>query len=78
MDFTARTGTPIYATGDGVVYKADAFLSGYGNHIEINHGFGYKTLYAHLSKYKCRPGQKLKWIYWLWEVQEEVNFTFAL
>ncbi len=60
MDFTARTGTPIYATGDGVVYKADASLSGYGNHIEINHGFGYKTLYAHLSKYNCRPGQRVK------------------
>jgi murein DD-endopeptidase MepM/ murein hydrolase activator NlpD len=60
MDFTARTGTPIYATGDGVVYKADASLSGYGNHIEINHGYGYKTLYAHLSKYKCRLGQRVK------------------
>ena len=60
MDFTARTGTPIYATGDGEVYKADASLSGYGNHIEINHGYGYKTLYAHLSKYKCRPGQRVK------------------
>lgn len=60
MDFTARTGTPIYATGDGVVYKADGSLSGYGNHIEINHGFGYKTLYAHLSKYNCRPGQRVK------------------
>ena len=60
MDFTARTGTPIYATGDGVVHKADASLSGYGNHIEINHGFGYKTLYAHLSKYKCKPGQRVK------------------
>jgi murein DD-endopeptidase MepM/ murein hydrolase activator NlpD len=60
MDFTARTGTPIYATGDGVVYKADASLSGYGNHIEIQHGYGYKTLYAHLSKYKCRPGQRVK------------------
>ncbi len=60
MDFTARTGTPIYATGDGVVYKADASLSGYGNHIEVNHGFGYKTLYAHLSKYNCRPGQRVK------------------
>jgi len=60
MDFTARTGTPIYATGDGVVYKADASLSGYGNHIEINHGYGYKTLYAHLSKYNCRPGQRVK------------------
>lgn len=60
MDFTARTGTPIYATGDGVVYKADASLSGYGNHIEINHGYGYKTLYAHLSEYNCRPGQRVK------------------
>ena len=60
MDFTARTGTPIYATGDGVVHKADASLSGYGNHIEINHGYGYKTLYAHLSKYNCRPGQRVK------------------
>lgn len=60
MDFTARTGTAIYATGDGVVYKADASLSGYGNHIEVNHGYGYKTLYAHLSKYNCRPGQRVK------------------
>jgi murein DD-endopeptidase MepM/ murein hydrolase activator NlpD len=60
MDFTARTGTPIYATGDGVIFKADGSLSGYGNHIEINHGYGYKTLYAHLSKYKCRPGQRVK------------------
>ena len=60
MDFTSKTGTPIYATGDGVVYKADASLSGYGNHIEINHGYGYKTLYAHLSKYNCRPGQRVK------------------
>ncbi|MFD2910029.1 M23 family metallopeptidase [Flavobacterium ardleyense] len=60
MDFTSKTGTAIYATGDGVVYKADASLSGYGNHIEINHGYGYKTLYAHLSKYNCKPGQKVK------------------
>ena len=60
MDFTAKTGTPIYATGDGVVAKADNSLSGYGNHIEISHGFGYLTLYAHLSKYKVRPGQRVK------------------
>jgi murein DD-endopeptidase MepM/ murein hydrolase activator NlpD len=60
MDFTAKTGTPIFATGDGVVLKADNSLSGYGNHIEINHGFGYITLYAHLSKYNCRPGQRVK------------------
>jgi murein DD-endopeptidase MepM/ murein hydrolase activator NlpD len=60
MDFTASTGTPIYATGDGVVQKADNSLSGFGNHIEIGHGFGYLTLYAHLSKYNVRPGQKVK------------------
>lgn len=60
MDFTASTGTPIYATGDGVVKSADNSLSGYGNHIEINHGFGYLTLYGHLSSYKVRPGQRVK------------------
>ncbi|VXC02806.1 Peptidase M23 [Flavobacterium sp. 9AF] len=60
MDFTSPTGSPVYATGDGVVLKADNSLSGYGNHIEINHGYGYVTLYAHLSKYNCRPGQKVK------------------
>ena len=60
MDFTSPTGTAIYATGDGVVLKADNSLSGYGNHIEINHGFGYVTLYAHLSQYNCKPGQKVK------------------
>jgi murein DD-endopeptidase MepM/ murein hydrolase activator NlpD len=60
MDFTAKTGTPIFATGDGVVKSADNSLSGYGNHIEIAHGFGYKTLYGHLSKYKVRTGQRVK------------------
>jgi murein DD-endopeptidase MepM/ murein hydrolase activator NlpD len=60
MDFTAKIGTPIYATGDGVVERADNTASGFGNHIVINHGFGYETLYAHLSKYKCRAGQHIK------------------
>ena len=60
MDFTAKIGTPIYATGDGVVERADNTASGYGNHIVIRHGFGYETLYAHLSKYKCRAGQRIK------------------
>ena len=60
MDFTSKTGTPIYATGDGVVARADNTVSGYGNHIVIRHGFGYETLYAHLSKYKCRAGQRVK------------------
>lgn len=60
MDFSARTGTPIYATGDGVVVTADNKASGYGNHIVIRHGFGYETLYGHMSKYKVRAGQKVK------------------
>lgn len=60
MDFSARTGTPIYATGDGVVAVADNRMSGYGNRIVIRHGFGYETLYAHLSKYKAKAGQRVK------------------
>jgi murein DD-endopeptidase MepM/ murein hydrolase activator NlpD len=60
MDFSARTGTPIYATGDGVIARADNSASGYGTHIVIRHGFGYETLYGHLSKYNCRPGQTVK------------------
>ena len=60
MDFTASTGTPIFATGDGLVISADNAKSGYGNHIEIRHGYGYLTLYGHLIKYKCRKGQTVK------------------
>lgn len=60
MDFSARSGTPIYATGDGVVERADNTASGYGNHVVIRHGFGYETLYGHLSKYNCRAGQRVK------------------
>lgn len=60
MDFSAKTGTPIFATGDGVVERADNTASGYGNHIVIRHGFGYETLYGHLSKYKVRSGQRVK------------------
>ncbi len=60
MDFTAPTGSPIYATGDGVIERADAAASGYGNHVVIRHGFGYETLYGHMSKYKCRVGQHVK------------------
>ena len=60
MDFAAKIGTPIFATGDGVVARADNTVSGYGNHIVIRHGFGYETLYGHLSKYKSRAGQRVK------------------
>ncbi|RZJ63279.1 MAG: M23 family metallopeptidase [Flavobacterium sp.] len=60
MDFSAKTGTPIYATGDGVVAVADNRSSGYGNHIVLRHGYGYETLYGHLSRYKVKAGQKVK------------------
>ncbi len=60
MDFTAPRGTPIYATGDGVVKRADAGSSGYGKHIRIDHGFGYVSLYAHLYKYNVKKNQKVK------------------
>ena len=60
MDFSAKSGTPIFATGDGVVDKADNKVSGYGNHIVLKHGFGYETLYGHLSKYNVKKGQRVK------------------
>jgi len=60
MDFTAKKGIPIYATGNGVIKRADNRSSGYGKHIRIDHGFGYVSLYAHLSKYNVRRGQKVK------------------
>lgn len=60
MDFTAPRGTPVYATGNGVVKRADRRSSGYGRHIRIDHGFGYTSLYAHLYKYVVKRGQKVK------------------
>ncbi len=60
MDFSAEIGTPIYATGDGKIIRADNSSSGFGNHIRIDHGFGYTTVYAHLSEYNVRVGQKVK------------------
>jgi murein DD-endopeptidase MepM/ murein hydrolase activator NlpD len=60
MDFNAAIGTPIYATGDGVVDRADAEAAGYGSHVVINHGFGYQTLYGHMSKMLVKPGQVVK------------------
>jgi murein DD-endopeptidase MepM/ murein hydrolase activator NlpD len=59
-DFSAPTGTPIYATGDGKVTTYKRSRSGYGRHIVIDHGFGYKTLYAHMSKIEVRRGQRVK------------------
>ena len=60
MDFTAPRGTPIYASGDGVVKRADASATGYGKHIRIDHGYGYVSLYAHLYKYNVKKNQKVK------------------
>ena len=60
MDFTAPRGTPIYASGDGIIKRADSRASGYGRHIRIDHGYGYVSLYAHLYKYNVEIGQKVK------------------
>jgi len=59
MDFTAPTGTNIYATANGSVMSA-GWKQGYGNCVEINHGFGYVTLYGHMSAIKVRMGQPVK------------------
>ncbi|MBD3749505.1 MAG: M23 family metallopeptidase [Sphingobacteriales bacterium] len=58
IDFAAPTGTPIYATGDGVIIAAGQ-ERGYGNRIMISHGFGYVTKYAHMSKFKVKRGQRV-------------------
>lgn len=58
MDFTAKTGTDVYATGNGTVTWAD-WRQGYGNCVIIDHGYGYETLYAHLSAYDVKVGQKV-------------------
>lgn len=60
MDFSADIGTPVFATGNGVVKRADNRASGFGNHIRIDHGFGYETIYAHLNEYNVHVGQKVK------------------
>ncbi len=60
IDFTAAVGTPIYATGDGVISLAEFNSGGYGNQIVINHGFTYESRYAHLSKIKVKKGQRVK------------------
>jgi hypothetical protein len=60
MDFTAPMGTDVYVTGDGVIESIIQEKRGYGNHIIVNHGFGYKTIYAHLERFNVRRGQKVK------------------
>ena len=60
MDFTAPTGTEIYSTGKGKVVFASNSHNGYGNHVIVDHGYGYQTLYAHMSKIGVRVGQAVK------------------
>jgi murein DD-endopeptidase MepM/ murein hydrolase activator NlpD len=60
IDFAAAIGTPIYATADGVIDKLDVSFSGYGKMLEIDHGFGYRTRYAHMHGFAVRQGQKVK------------------
>jgi len=60
MDFTAPTGTEIHSTGDGKVVKVVSERRGYGKQVVIDHGYGYRTRYAHMSKFNVRVGQKIK------------------
>ncbi len=60
MDFTAPTGTEIYATGDGKIIQVKKSRRGYGNKLVVDHGFGYRTLYGHLSRFNVKRGQKVK------------------
>jgi murein DD-endopeptidase MepM/ murein hydrolase activator NlpD len=59
IDFTAPVGTEIYAAGNGVIKEVVYGDRGYGNHVIVSHGFGYETLYAHMSKVNARTGQKV-------------------
>jgi murein DD-endopeptidase MepM/ murein hydrolase activator NlpD len=60
IDLSGKTGLPIYASGGGVVVTASYNGGGYGNIVEVDHGFGYSTRYAHLSKINVVEGQKVK------------------
>lgn len=60
IDFTAPQGTPIYAVGNGKVVKVRKSFSGYGKQVEIDHGYGFVTKYAHMSEFKVKVGQEVK------------------
>jgi len=60
MDFTAPSGTEVFATGNGQIVKVAQGQRGYGNLVMVDHGFGFKTLYAHLSSISVRAGQRVK------------------
>lgn len=59
LDFTADIGTPVYSTGNGVVVECEVKRWGYGQSVIVDHGYGYRTRYAHLSEFKCKPGDKV-------------------
>jgi len=60
MDFTAPSGTDVYATGNGVISAVLSSRRGLGNHIIIDHGFGYSSVYAHLDSFNVRKGEKVQ------------------
>lgn len=60
IDFAANIGTPIYATADGKIALVDVKFSGYGKMVEIDHGFGYRTRYAHMHGFAVKAGQNVK------------------
>jgi murein DD-endopeptidase MepM/ murein hydrolase activator NlpD len=60
LDFAAPQGTPIYATANGTIKVAGNLGNGYGNHVVINHGYGYETLYGHMFKVNVRVGKYVK------------------
>jgi hypothetical protein len=60
VDFAAVIGTPIYATADGAIDKLEVSFSGYGKVLEIDHGYGYRTRFAHMHGFAVRYGQKIK------------------
>lgn len=59
MDFVAPKGTNVYATGDGTIAEVRVLRTGHGKHIVIDHGYGYQTLYAHLSAFNVKVGDKV-------------------
>ncbi len=60
IDFAASIGTPIYATADGKIVEVSVKFSGYGKMVEIDHGFGFRTRYAHMHDFAVRPGQQVR------------------
>ncbi len=60
LDFMGATGVPVFATGDGTIQLAQMTYGGFGNMVIVNHGYGYKTRYAHLNAFNVKHGDKVK------------------